>query len=66
MSVKYPNIKVKLVGNNGNAYAILGNVRKALKQNNVPQDEIDLFLKEAMSGDYDNLLTTAIKWVNVS
>lgn len=35
MSVKYPNIKVKLVGNNGNAYAILGNVRKALKQNNV-------------------------------
>jgi hypothetical protein len=28
--------------------------------------EIDEFIDEAMSGDYDNLLATCTRWVNVS
>lgn len=64
--IKYPNIKVKLVGKDGNAFAILGYVSEALRKKKVPQDEIDLFLKEATSGDYDNLLVTCTRWVSVS
>ena len=63
---KYPNIKVKLVGKDGNAFAIMGRVREAMKKAKVPKEEIDLFLKDAMSGDYDNLLATCCEYVSVS
>lgn len=63
--VKYPKIKVKLVGNDGNAFAILGNVKRAMAKGGVSKEECDAFLKEAMSGDYDNLLATCCRWVNV-
>ena len=63
--VKYPNISVNLIGENGNAFAIMGAVRTALRKAKVPHTEIKAFLKEAMSGDYNHLLTTCMKWVNV-
>ena len=66
MAVKYPNIKVKLTGEDGNAFAILAAVRKALRRNDVSQKEQDAFSEEAKSGDYDHLLQTCMKWVNVS
>jgi len=62
---KYPKIKVKLVGNDGNAFAILGAVRKAMRKANLPTEELDAFTKEATSGDYNNLLATCMKWVDV-
>jgi hypothetical protein len=65
MNVKYPEITVELVGGNGNAFAILGAVNKALRKGGVSKEERDAFMKEAMSGDYDNLLATAMKWVEV-
>jgi hypothetical protein len=40
-------------------------VSKALKRVNVSADEIKKFREEAMSGDYDNLLQTCMKWVTV-
>jgi len=61
--VKYPEIKVKLVGEDGNAFSILGRVRKALRNGGVPQDKIEEFTKEATSGDYDHLLQTVMNWV---
>lgn len=64
--IKYPEIEVKLIGNDGNAFAIMGTVKRALSKARVPQEEIDEYLKESMSGDYDHLLVTACKWVNVS
>ena len=39
--VKYPKIKVKLVGTDGNAFAVLGNVSKAMRKGNVPKEEIE-------------------------
>jgi len=63
---KYENIEVQLVGMDGNAFSIMGRVIKALKDANVSQNDIDEFIKEATSYDYDNLLTTVAKWVNVS
>ena len=62
---KYPNIKVKLVGEDGNAFAILGRVRQALKANKISPEEQNNFMTEAMSGDYDNLLATCMRWVEV-
>ncbi len=65
-AVKYPNVKVKLVGSDGNAFAIIGKVKDAMKKAGVSPEETKAFMSEAMSGDYDNLLVTCMKWVTVS
>ena len=62
---KYPAIKAKLIGQDGNAFAIIGTVKQALRKANVPSSDIDEFVVEAMSGDYNNVITTALKWVTV-
>jgi hypothetical protein len=36
-----------------------------MKKAKLQQSEIDEFNKEAMSGDYDNLLRTCMKWFDV-
>lgn len=64
--IKYPEIEVELIGHNGNAFSIIAKVRKALRNAKVPSEEIEEFQKEAMSGDYDKLLQTAMKWVVVN
>lgn len=64
--VKYPDIDVQLTGESGNALSIRGAVTKALKRGDVSSKEIDAFRTEAMSGDYDHVLQTAMKWVNVN
>jgi len=64
--VKYPEIKVQLTGNDGNAFAIMATVRKELRRALVPADEIAEYIKESTSGDYDNLLRVAMSWVTVS
>ncbi len=65
METKYPDIEVQLSGEDGNAFAILGRVQRALRQADVPAEEIDQFRKEATSGDYDHLLQTCMRWVEV-
>jgi hypothetical protein len=64
--IKYPEIKVQLTGTDGNAFAIMGAVQKALRKAGVPQTELDEYYKESTSGDYDWLLQTAMRWVSVS
>jgi hypothetical protein len=66
MKPKYPNAKAKLTGEDGNSYAILGAVRRAMKKAGVSVEEIEEFTEEATSGDRDHLLQTCIKWVTVS
>lgn len=66
MDVRHPEIEVELVGSDGNAFAVLGNVRRALVRGGVPREEVDEFMAEATSGDYDHLLQTAMAWVEVS
>ncbi len=64
-NVKYPKIKVKLVGSDGNAFAILGKVKNALRKGGVSSEEVSKFITEATSGNYDHLLTTCMAWVEV-
>jgi len=56
---------VKLIGKDGNAYAIMARVEKALKRAGYSSDETDQYLEEATSGSYDHLLSVTMKWVNV-
>jgi hypothetical protein len=62
---KYPQIRVRLVGEDGNAYSILGRITRAMRHHSVPQEEIAAFRAEATSGDYSHLLATCAKWVEV-
>jgi hypothetical protein len=61
--VKYPDVEVQLSGQDGNAFAILGAVRKALRKAGHDTSE---FMAEATSGDYDHLLQTCMKYVTVN
>lgn len=63
--VKYPEIEVTLSGQDGNAFAIMSRVKASLRRAGVDGAEIDKYLAESMSGDYDNLLRTASSWVTV-
>jgi len=63
---KYPDISVELTGQDGNAFAVLGAVKKAMRRADVPHDEIQEFLDEAVSGDYDHLLQTVMATVEVN
>lgn len=63
---KYPDIEVQLSGHDGNAFAIMGAVSKAMRRAGVPKKEVDAYLTESQSGDYDHLLQTAMRTVSVS
>jgi hypothetical protein len=43
----------------------LGAVQKELKRAGAPKEDLDAYFKEATSGDYDHLLATTLKWVEV-
>jgi hypothetical protein len=64
MEPLFPNVTVKLVGKSGNAFFIIGTVRSALRKAG-RADAADEFMAEAMSGDYDNVLRTCMKYVTV-
>lgn len=55
---------VKLVGEDGNAFYILGVTIDALKKAGM-EKEADEYQKEAISGDYDHLLRTTMEYVEV-
>jgi hypothetical protein len=56
---------VKLIDTDGNALAIIGRVKNALVKAGADQDYVDQYLKEAMFGDYDNLLCVTMNYVHV-
>lgn len=63
--IKYPHIKVNIIGQNGNAFCILGICQIAMEQANCTQQEIDAFNEEAKSGDYNHLLATVMNYFDV-
>lgn len=64
MSVKYPEIRVPLLGEDSNAFSILARVDKALHKADVPDEEREEFNREARKGDFDHLLRTVMSWVD--
>lgn len=64
MKPKFPNVSVRLVGEDGNAFAIIGRVQRAMSRAGISKEDIDAFRKEATSGDYNKLLRTVMETVD--
>jgi hypothetical protein len=62
-----PDVKptVTLVGEDGNAFGIMGRVKRKLISAGADTEYVNQYLQESMSGDYDHLLQTAMKYVEV-
>jgi len=56
--------RLKLVGEDGNAFAILARAKRALREAG-REEEIQDFVHEATSGDYDHLLRVVMQWFEV-
>lgn len=64
-TVKYPHVQVQLAGQDGNAFMVIGLCSKAARRAGLTQEQINEFADEAMSGDYDHLLATAMQYFDV-
>ena len=56
---------VKLTGHDGNAFAIMGRVKQALRRCGADEEYIEKYLNEATSDDYNNLLAVSMNYVDV-
>ena len=65
--MKGPETKptVKLIGQDGNAFSVMGLVKKALKHAGADKEYVDKYLKESTVGDYSYLLAVSMEYVNV-
>lgn len=64
ITVKFPKARMRLAGEDGNAYAIMGRATKALRAAGATKEDTDAYMAEAMSGDYNNLLRVTMQWVS--
>ena len=58
------NVRVKLIGEDGNAFSIIGRVSKALRRGGYA-DLVKLYVDDATRGDYDHVLQTTMKYVAI-
>lgn len=56
---------VQLSGQDGNAFNVMGLVARALRKAG-QGDKVEGFMAKAMSGDYDNVLRTAMEYCEVN
>ena len=57
-------MKYDLVGVDGNAFAVIGYVLKAMKECKMSKEEQSDYQTKAMSGDYDNLLVVSVEMID--
>ncbi len=62
--VRYPHVKVTLVGLDGNAFSIIGRVLKAMQRAKLTKEQRDEYVSEATSSDYNHLLQTTMDFVD--
>jgi hypothetical protein len=60
-----PKPAVQLTGEDGNAFAVMGSVKQALKSAGAPKDICSEYMSKAMSGDYNHLLAVSMEYVDV-
>jgi len=53
---------LRLVGEDGNAFAILARAHRAARRAGMSEDQWKAIMAEATSGDYDHLLQTMLKY----
>lgn len=59
------DIDVQLSGRDENAFFIIGRVSMALARAGATKEQVSEFRDDAMSGNYDHVLQTCMKWVHV-
>ena len=53
-----------LVGVDGNAYAIMGYVRIAMRRTGMSREDIDAYIKDATNSDYNHLLVVSSEMID--
>ena len=64
--IRFPEVTVQLIGEDGNAISIVGRVRRALRKGGASDEDLSAYQAEALSGDYDHLLEVTQRWVTVT
>jgi hypothetical protein len=63
---RFPDVRVKLVEEDGNVFAIIGRVCRALRQGGANDADIEAFTAEIQAaGSYDGALVVIMRWVDV-
>lgn len=58
-----PTVRISEI--DGNAFSIIGTVKKALKKSGADKEYISQYFQQATSGDYDHLLAVTVPYVNI-
>ena len=61
MNVPDKKVKLKLVGLDGNAFALMGAFQRQARKEEWTPDEIKMVIDESTSGDYSHLLATLME-----
>lgn len=66
MEIRYPQVKVALVGQDGNAFMVIGLTTRALKKAGVPAEDVSEFQERCFNQpSYDALLQLIMQTVEV-
>lgn len=65
-TIRYPAVRVRLTGGDGNALGVVGAVTRALRAARVPVQDVEAYRAEALSGDYEKVLQVTLSWVTVA
>lgn len=60
-----PRAEVQLTGEDGNGFFIVGRAMSAMHKAGYNKAIIEAYMEEALSGDYDHLLQTTMKYCTV-
>jgi hypothetical protein len=64
--VKFPDVTVPMVGEDGNVFAVIGRVKQAMERAGY-REEAQAFVRAATACDsYDEVLGLVMQWVDVS
>ena len=66
VGMNYKHVTVHLIGEDGNAFSIIGRTIKALRKAGATAAERHAFITEVTSGDYNHVLQTVMQVVTVS
>lgn len=67
MKIRYPQVKVQLTGENGNAYMVIGLTTRAMKKAGIPAEDVTKFQHDCFNqASYDHLLQLVMQTVDVS
>lgn len=64
--IKYPNITVTFIGENGNVFNLIGICYMTMKEHGVSREERKAFFNEVTSQEsYEDAIIMMAKWVNI-